>query len=78
MKQAAISLFVVLAAGAAHAQDVDNGVPVQAVQATAEPQVYLPAGTEIPLKMTQTVTTKGDSWKEGDQFNRHRVPRPAF
>ena len=28
-----------------------------------------PAGTEIPLKMTQTITTKGDSWKEGDQFN---------
>lgn len=69
MKRAAISIIVALAAGTAQAQNVDNGVPVQAVQATAEPQVYLPAGTEIPLKMTQTVTTKGDSWKEGDQFN---------
>lgn len=29
----------------------------------------LPAETQIPLKMTQTVITKGNSWKEGDQFN---------
>lgn len=35
----------------------------------AESEVFLPAGTEIPLKMTQSITTKGDSWKEGDQFN---------
>lgn len=69
MKKAAISIIVALAAGAVHAQDIGNGVPVQAVRATTEAQVYLPAGTEIPLKMTQTVTTKGDSWKEGDQFN---------
>jgi len=39
------------------------------VQAAPEPETYLPAGTTIPLKMTQTVTTKGNSWKEGDQFN---------
>ena len=37
MKRAAISIFVALAAGSAQAQTVDNGVPVQAVQATAEP-----------------------------------------
>lgn len=69
MNKAALSLFAALAAGTAHAQTTDSDVPVQAVQAAAEPQVFLPAGTEIPLKMTQTITTKGDSWKEGDQFN---------
>lgn len=69
MNKAALSLFAALAAGTAQAQTTDSDVPVQAVQAAAEPQVFLPAGTEIPLKMTQTITTKGDSWKEGDQFN---------
>ncbi len=69
MTKAALSLLVALAAGVAQAQSTESDVPVQAVQAAAEPQVFLPAGTEIPLKMTQTITTKGDSWKEGDQFN---------
>lgn len=69
MNKAALSLFAALAAGTAQAQTTDSDVPVQAVQAAPEPQVFLPAGTEIPLKMTQTITTKGDSWKEGDQFN---------
>lgn len=69
MTKAAFSILVALAAGAAQAQSTESDVAVQAVQAAAEPQVFLPAGTEIPLKMTQTITTKGDSWKEGDQFN---------
>lgn len=69
MTKAALSLLVALAAGAAQAQSTESDVPLQAVQAAAEPQVFLPAGTEIPLKMTQTITIKGDSWKEGDQFN---------
>lgn len=69
MKKIAISMLVALGAGSVQAQSVDNDLAVQAVQATAEPEVFLPAGTEIPLKMTQTITTKGDSWKEGDQFN---------
>lgn len=43
--------------------------PVVAVAAMAAPATKLPAGTQIPLKMMQTVTTKGDSWKEGDTFN---------
>lgn len=43
-------------------------VPVQAVRAAPQPEFVLPAGTEIPLKMSQLVTTKGDSWDEGDQF----------
>lgn len=69
MKKTAISLLVALAASPLQAQVVDNDIPVQAVQAAAEPKFFLPAGTEIPLEMTQTITTKGDSWKEGDQFN---------
>ena len=46
----------------------DEALPVQAVRAAAQPTTVLPAGTEIPLKMTQTVTTKGKGWEEGDQF----------
>ena len=69
MSKATFSLLAALAATTAQAQSSESDVPVQAVQAAAEPQVFLPAGTEIPLRMTQTITTKGDSWKEGDQFN---------
>lgn len=43
-------------------------VAVQAIRAAPSPAVFLPAGTEIPLKMAETVTTKGKSWKEGDEF----------
>jgi len=32
-------------------------------------QSFLPANTEIRLKMNQEVTTKGDRWSEGDTFN---------
>lgn len=68
----------VLAAGAAAlampavAQDaapVAAAPAVQAVRAAPQPATVLPAGTEIPLKMSQLVTTKGRGWKEGDQFN---------
>lgn len=50
------------------AQQAEAPVPVQAVRAAPQPEHFLPAGTEIPLTMSQTVTTKGDSWDEGDQF----------
>ncbi|SFO81661.1 hypothetical protein [Qipengyuania nanhaisediminis] len=43
-------------------------LPVQAVRAPAHPETVLPAGTEIALQMSQTVTTKGRGWEEGDQF----------
>ena len=46
----------------------DEGPPIQAVRAAPQPATVLPAGTEIPLRMTQTVTTKGKGWEEGDQF----------
>lgn len=51
------------------AQQAEAPMPVQAVYAAPQPKAFLPAGTEIPLKMSQTVTTKGKGWKEGDQFN---------
>lgn len=43
-------------------------LPVQAVRVAEQPAFVLPAGTEIPLKMSETVTTKGKGWEEGDQF----------
>lgn len=67
MKISKLAFALALLPVSAFAQD--SAVPVQAVQVAPEPETYLPAGTTIPLKMTQTVTTKGDSWKEGDQFN---------
>ena len=67
MKITSLTLACALLPVSAMAQQRE--VPVQAVQATAEAETYLPAGTTIPLTMTQTVTTKGESWKEGDQFN---------
>lgn len=50
------------------AQTAEAPVPIRAVAAAPAPEHFLPAGTEIALAMNQTVTTKGDSWDEGDQF----------
>ncbi|MGV2495055.1 hypothetical protein [Pelagerythrobacter aerophilus] len=67
--------FTLLAASAAFvavplaAQDAQSPLPIQAVRAAPQPATVLPAGTEIALKMTQEVTTKGNGWEEGDQFN---------
>ena len=52
---------------ASAAQEVE-AVPVQAVRAAPVPETVLRAGTGIPLRMAQEITTKGSSWKEGDQF----------
>ncbi len=67
MKYALLAASAALFAAPGIAQEV--AAPVQAVQAAPQPAVFLPAGTEIALKMSQMVTTKGDSWEEGDQFN---------
>lgn len=42
-------------------------LPVAAVQ--APPTAFLPANTEVLLSMNQEVTTKGDRWKDGDNFD---------
>jgi hypothetical protein len=68
MKFSIFSLALAGWSGLAFAQQTDAPIPVQAVQAAPEPETFLPAGTEIPLSMSQTITTKGDSWDEGDQF----------
>ena len=67
MKLAIAAAAAALAVVPAIAQEAD--VPIQAVLAAPQPETVLPAGTEIPLKMSQLVTTKGRGWEEGDQFN---------
>lgn len=42
-------------------------VQAQAVQAATAP--FLPANTEVLLRMNQELTTKGRTWSEGDTFN---------
>ncbi len=62
--------FAAVVAAPVVAQDrAEAPVAVQAVRAAQQPETFLPAGTEIALKMAQTVTTKGRGWDEGDQFN---------
>lgn len=64
-----LSAAILVAAMPAFVLAQEAPVPVQAVEASATPEFYLPAGTEIPLRLTQAITSKGSSWKEGDQFN---------
>ena len=40
-------------------------IPVQQV---SNNNAFLPAGTEVQLRMLDEVTTKGDSWEENDNF----------
>lgn len=68
MKASVFSLAFLAIPTGVFAQQAEAPIPVQAVQAAPQPEHFLPAGTEIPLTMSQTVTTKGDSWDEGDQF----------
>ena len=44
-------------------------VAVQAYRPAERPATVLPANTEIMLSMNQEVTTKGQTWAEGDTFN---------
>lgn len=66
MKKAFLAATAALFASPVIAQDAP--LPVQAVRAAPQPATVLPAGTEIDLKMSQMVTTKGNGWEEGDQF----------
>ncbi len=64
-----IALVVALAAAVTTpvlAQDA--AAPLQ-VQRQSEGNAYLSANTEIRLRMNQDVSTRGDSWNEGDTFN---------
>lgn len=66
----ALAIMSAQSGGAASvATEPQETAPIQAVRA-AEPAAFkVPAGSEIPLRLTETVTTKGDGWNEGDQFN---------
>lgn len=68
MNKSLVGIFLFCSSAGVLAQQNEAPVPVQAVQAAPQPETFLPAGTEIPLVMSQTITTKGDSWDEGDQF----------
>lgn len=52
---------------ASFAQDATTPEPIQAKRA-APASTFLPANTEVLLKMNQEVTTKGKTWDEGDTF----------
>ena len=66
MKMNALALAALIFAVPAYAQD---NTPLQVQPASAKPAAVLPANTEVLLRMNQEVTTKGDTWKEGDTFN---------
>jgi hypothetical protein len=42
--------------------------PLQVAPVAAAPTSYLPANTEVMLSMNQELTTRGDTWNEGDTF----------
>ena len=52
--------------------------PMPVVAATAAPTAVLPANTEVLMAMNQEVTTKGDRWKEGDNFDMSVVNDVTF
>ena len=67
-----MKLYYLVAAAAfvtvpAIAQDADP-LPIQAYLPPAASATVVPANTQITLKMNQEVTTKGQSWSEGDTF----------
>ena len=60
-----------LMATAAHGQSLQVTPAAQplAVQEQRSGNAVLPANTEITMRMNEEVTTRGDSWSEGDTFN---------
>ncbi|WAT19276.1 hypothetical protein OZN62_06850 [Aurantiacibacter sp. MUD11] len=54
--------------GPVAAQEVEAPLPLP-VQLRSEGNAILPAGTEIQLRMNETITTSGNTWQEGDTFN---------
>lgn len=62
----AVSAALVLMPISATAQEAP--LAVQHVDVAPTGNAVLPANTEVLLKMSQEVTTKGRTWKEGDTF----------
>ena len=62
----AVSAALIVMPVATQAQNAPLGV--QHVNEAPKGNAVLPANTEVLLKMSQDVTTKGKTWKEGDTF----------
>lgn len=62
---ALVALFLAVPATA---QDNGTAAPL-AVRQQSEGNAVLPANTPVPMRMNQEVSTRGDSWSEGDTFN---------
>ena len=61
---AAIALAFLPAAASAQ-----EPLPLQVFEPAEQTRAFLPANTEVLLSMNQEVTSKGNSWNEGDTFN---------
>jgi hypothetical protein len=68
MIRSSVILATLMWASALCAQPLDT-MDVEAASATAYDRGVVPAGTPVVLQMTQTVTTQGGSWQDGDVFS---------
>lgn len=68
MKPFFAACLIALSIAPASAQERDGDLS-DPIEAEVYQRTQLSAGTAIVLEMTQTVTTQGDSWEEGDQFS---------
>lgn len=50
------------------AAQMNTPMPVQVTNTQSQGNAVLPAGTEVMLRMSEEVTTKGNRWDEGDSF----------
>ncbi len=71
-KKVFLASLAICVCGPAYAQGASApqpDAPMPVVAATAAPTAVLPANTEVLMAMNQEVSTKGDRWKEGDNFD---------
>lgn len=66
MKKSSFALAVAMIAAPAFAQDSAAPLPVYENSTVNAP--VLPANTEVLLRTNQEITTKGNTWSEGDTF----------
>lgn len=70
IKQLSVLAIAALASPlAAEGAGPSIAAPLEAQFAKAAPAVFLPANTEVLLRMNQDITTKGRTWSQGDTFN---------
>lgn len=68
MIRSSVILATLIWASALCAQPHDT-MDAEATNTTSYHRRFLPAGTPLLLEMTQTVTTQGASWQDGDVFS---------